>query len=156
MFRKWSTSFCVYNILIATHLQPEYTTNTHETRGEHSVRRRGPIHRARILTLPNIHIHFNKYVFSHYQICVSVPHFVGVFIYAGTINRLPTAANGLPKHCERIAKMPTTDCQNTNNTNTKTTYSSFCRMESSLTTDIHWCSQQFKRFRDISTFEIVQ
>ena len=37
-----------------------------------------------------------------------------------------------------------------------TTYSSFCRMESSLTTDIHWCSQQFKRFRDISTFEIVQ
>ena len=36
------------------------------------------------------------------------------------------------------------------------TYSSFCRMESSLTTDIHWCSQQFKRFRDISTFEIVQ
>ena len=39
---------------------------------------------------------------------------------------------------------------------TKSTYSSFCRMESSLTTDIHWCSQQFKRFRDISTFEIVQ
>ena len=38
-------AFCVYNILIATHLQPEYTTNTHETRGEHSVRRRGPIHR---------------------------------------------------------------------------------------------------------------
>ena len=36
------------------------------------------------------------------------------------------------------------------------TYSSFCRIESSLTTDIHWCSQQFKRFRDISTFEIVQ
>ncbi|WP_230959422.1 hypothetical protein, partial [Prevotella bivia] len=29
----------------------------------------------------------------------------------------------------------------------KLTYSSFCRMESSLTTDIHWCSQQFKRFR---------
>ena len=36
------------------------------------------------------------------------------------------------------------------------TYSSFCRMESSLTTDIHWCSQLFKRFRDISIFEIVQ
>ena len=85
MFRKWSTSFCVYNILITTHLQPEYTTNTHETRGEHSVRRRGPIHRARILTLPNIHIHFNKYAFSHYQICVSVPHFVGVYVSANTI-----------------------------------------------------------------------
>ena len=72
MFRKWSTSFCVYNILIATHLQPEYTTNTHETRGEHTVRRRG---------------RFIAPVSSHYQICISVPHFVGVSIYAGTINR---------------------------------------------------------------------
>ena len=85
MFRKWSTSFCVYNILITTHLQPEYTTNTHEIRGEQSVRRRGPIHRARILTLPNIHIHFNKYAFSHYQMCVSLPHFVGVYVSANTI-----------------------------------------------------------------------
>ena len=84
MFRKWSTSFCVYNILIATHLQPEYTTNTHEIRGEHTVRRRKPIHRARILTLPNMHIHFNKYAFSHYQICVSLPHFVVVYVSANT------------------------------------------------------------------------
>ena len=82
MFRKWSTSFCVYNILIATHLQPEYTTFTHEIRGEQSVRRRKPIHRARILTLPNIHFRFTKYAFSHYQICVSVPHFVVVYVYA--------------------------------------------------------------------------
>ena len=85
MFRKWDTSFCVYNILITTHLQPEYTTNTHETRGEHSVRRRKPIHRARILTLPNMHFRFTKYAFSHYQICVSLPHFVVVYVYANTI-----------------------------------------------------------------------
>ena len=85
MFRKWSTSFCVYNILIATHLQPEYTTFTHETRGEHSVRRRGPIHCARILALSNIHIRFIIHAFSHYQICVSVPHFVVVYVYANTI-----------------------------------------------------------------------
>ena len=85
MFRKWSTSFCVYNILITTHLQPEYTTNTHEIRGEQSVRRRGPIHRARILTLPNIHIHFNKYAFSFHQIRISPPHFVVVCVYANTI-----------------------------------------------------------------------
>ena len=85
MFRKWSTSFCVYNILIATHLQPEYTTNTHEIRGEHSIRRRKPIHRARILALSNIHIHFNKYAFSYYQIRVFVPHFAGVYVYANTI-----------------------------------------------------------------------
>ena len=85
MFRKWSTSFCVYNILIATHLQPEYTTNTHETRGEHTVRRRKPIHRARILTLPNMHIRFIVHAFSHYQICVFVPHFVVVYVSANTI-----------------------------------------------------------------------
>ena len=85
MFRKWSTSFCVYNILIATHLQPEYTTNTHETRGEHSARRRGPIHRARILTLSNIHIRFIIHAFSHYQMCVFVRHFVVVYISANTI-----------------------------------------------------------------------
>ena len=107
MFRKWSTSFCIYNILIATHLQPEYTTNTHETRGEHSVRRRKPIHRVRIFTLLNIHIHFNKYAFSHYQICIFVssytyvhiikyvysfhhtrmfvPHFAVVYVSANTI-----------------------------------------------------------------------
>ena len=90
MFRKWSTSFCVYNILIATHLQPEYTTNTHETRGEHSIRRRGPIHRARILTLSNIHFRFTKYAFSHYQICVSLPHFVVVYVSANTIKNVLT------------------------------------------------------------------
>ena len=85
MFRKWSTSFCVYNILIATHLQPEYTTNTHETRSEQSIRRRGPIHRA---------------VSQHYQIYISIstntcfriikyaflfPHFAVVYVSANTI-----------------------------------------------------------------------
>ena len=64
MFRKWNTSFCVYNILIATHLQPEYTTNTHETRGEQSVRRRGPIYRARIFALPKMRsLHHNVVVY---------------------------------------------------------------------------------------------
>ena len=110
MFRKWSTSFCVYNILIATHLQPEYTTNTHETRGEHSIRRRKPIHRARILTLPNMHIRFLVHVCPHYQIRIFIPphtyvrsSFCGFFIYAGTINRSPTAADGLPFRCKQPA-----------------------------------------------------
>ena len=39
----------------------------------------------------------------------------GKYIYAGTINRTPTAANGLPFRCERIAKMLLTDCQNVAN-----------------------------------------
>ena len=49
------------------------STFNHETRGEHSARRRGPIHRARIFTLLNMHIHFNKYAFSHYQIRIFIP-----------------------------------------------------------------------------------
>ena len=97
MFRKWSTSFCVYNILIATHLQPEYTTNTHETHSEHSVRRRS---------------RFIVPVSSYYQICVPLPHFVGVHVYAGTINRplrlltvCHNVANGLEFcGCLRICK----------------------------------------------------
>jgi len=70
VFRKWSTSFCVYNILIATHLQPEYTTNTHETRGEHTVRRRSrfivPVsshYQIYISISTNTHFHIIKYAF---------------------------------------------------------------------------------------------
>ena len=58
-----------------------------------------------------------KYVYSFHHTHISVRHFVGVFVYAGAINRplrLLTAcqniADGLPKHCERIAKMLLTDC----------------------------------------------
>ena len=58
----------------------------HKMPTKHSVRRRGPIHRTRILALPKTCISITKYVFPHYQICVSVPHFVGVYVYAGTIN----------------------------------------------------------------------
>ena len=61
------------------------STFNHETPHKQSVRRRGPIHCARIFTLSNIHIHFNKYAFSHYQMCVSVPHFAVVYISANTI-----------------------------------------------------------------------
>ena len=39
----------------------------HKMPTNHSARRRGPIHRARILVLSNTHIRFTKYVFSHYQ-----------------------------------------------------------------------------------------
>ena len=35
--------------------------------------------------------------------CVFVPHFVGVYGFAGTINRSPTAAKGLPKCCKQPA-----------------------------------------------------
>ena len=98
--------------------------NTHEMGCEHSVRRRGPIHRARILTLSNTHFRITKYVHSHHRTHISVCHFVGVSIYAGTINRplrLLTvchfAANGLPKHCWRIAIMQRTHHEKSTNTN---------------------------------------
>ena len=118
---------------------------TNEMGCEHPARRRGPIHRARILTLSNTHISITKYVHSHhrthistlsitcfhiikyvhsfYYTHISVCHFVGVFIYAGTINRplrLRTvchfAANGLPKHCWRIAIMQRTHHEKSTNT----------------------------------------
>ena len=84
--------------------------NTHEMPTKHSARRRGPIHRARILTLSNAHINFTEYVFPHYQICVSILHFVGVYIYAGTINRSPTAANGLPFRYKQITTTQRSYC----------------------------------------------
>ena len=34
-----------------------------------------------------MHIHIIKYVFSHYQIRISPPHFVCGYVYAGAINR---------------------------------------------------------------------
>ena len=57
-------------------------------------------------------IHIIAHTFPHNRTHISVRHFVGVFIYAGTINRTPTAADGLPKHCERIAISLLTDCDN--------------------------------------------
>ena len=88
------------------------STFTHETPTKHSARRRGPIHRARILILSNIHIHFIIHVFSHYQICVSIPHFVGVYVYAGTINR-PLQ---LLTDCDNVANIPRNAHENTRNT----------------------------------------
>ena len=59
-------------------------------------------HHTRILTSSNTHIHFTAHVFMFHRTCISVSHFVGVFIYVGTMNlplRLLTvcdnAANGL-------------------------------------------------------------
>ena len=85
-------------------------------RNEHSARRRGPIHRARILTLSNMYIHiiahayphyqirvftllntyihFTEYVHLHYRTHISATLFVGEYGYVGTINRTFAAANG--------------------------------------------------------------
>ena len=52
-------------------------------------------HHTRILTSSNTHIHFTAHVFMFHRTRIFVLHFVGVFIYAGTINRSPTAACGL-------------------------------------------------------------
>ena len=103
-----------------------------------------PFHRTRISTLSITCFYIIKYTYPFHQIRISVPHFVGTFIYAGTINRplrlrtdCDNAADGLPNvsqrianalrihicghdksapyGCERIAKMPTTNCQNAHN-----------------------------------------
>ena len=88
------------------------STFNHETPHEQSARRRKPIHCVRIFTLLNMHIRFLVHVCPHYQIRIFIPphtyvrsSFCGCFIYAGTINRTPTAADGLPFcGCIRICK----------------------------------------------------
>ena len=52
-----------------------------------------------------MYVHIIKYVYSFHHTRMFVPHFAGFFIYAGTINRTPTAADGLPFcGCLRICK----------------------------------------------------
>ena len=43
------------------------------------------------------------YPFFIFRLFVFVPHFVDVYVYAGTINRSPTAADGLPFRCKQPA-----------------------------------------------------
>ena len=57
------------------------STFNHETRGEHSAR-------CRSRFIVPVSLYYQIYIFvSHYQMCVFIPHFVGVYVYAGTINR---------------------------------------------------------------------
>ena len=74
-----------------------------------------PFHRIRILTLSNTHIHFTTHVFSHYWIYTFISSnthfrspFRGYIHICGHDKSAPTAANGLPKHCWRSAKMQRT------------------------------------------------
>ena len=62
-----------------------------------------PHYHTHISTSSNTCIHFIEYVYSHHRTRISVLHFVGVYVYAGTINRTPTAADDLQQRCEQIA-----------------------------------------------------
>ena len=62
-----------------------------------------PHYHTYISTSSNTCIHFIEYVYSHHRTRISLPHFVGIYVYAGTINRSPTAADGLQQRCEQIA-----------------------------------------------------
>ena len=86
---------CPQNIPQYTHVHPRNTT-------KHSARRRGrfiapvSLHKQKcIFPLPNTHFHITKYAFPFHHTHISVCHFVCVYVYAGTINRTPTAADGL-------------------------------------------------------------
>ena len=46
-----------------------------------------PHYHTHISTSSNTCIHFIEYVYSHHRTRISVLHFVGVYVYAGTINR---------------------------------------------------------------------
>ncbi|WP_314285827.1 hypothetical protein [Prevotella pallens] len=66
-------------------------------------------YQIRIFISSQTHFHIIKYTYSFHRKRISVPHFVGIYGYAGTINRSPTAANGL-----QITLL--TDCDNPTNT----------------------------------------
>ena len=46
-----------------------------------------PHYHTYISTSSNTCIHFIEYVYSHHRTRISLPHFVGIYVYAGTINR---------------------------------------------------------------------
>ena len=52
-----------------------------------------------VFLLSNLCISVTEFVYLFHHTHISVCHYVCVFVYAGTINRTPTAANGLPKCC---------------------------------------------------------
>ena len=106
MFRKWSTSFCVYNIPITTHLQPEYTTNSHETRSEQSIRRRRPIHCARILALSNMRFPSTiLWVHTYMQIPKNCAYtYTCNSLWHNNIHKMPTFALQKPYFC--VIKTP--------------------------------------------------
>ena len=62
-----------------------------------------PHYHTHISTSSNTCIHFIEYVYSHHRTRISPLHYMCVFLYAGTINRTPTAADGLQQRCEQIA-----------------------------------------------------
>ena len=74
------------------------------------------VKRTRISTLSNTCFHIIEYTFPHHRTHISATLFVGEYGYAGTINRSPTAANGLPFRCWRFAKMWRTPTKYTQNT----------------------------------------
>ena len=72
----------------------------------HIIKYAYPFQQIRIFTLLNMHIRFLVHVCPHYQIRIFIPphtyvrsSFCRFFIYAGAINRSPTAADSLPKCC---------------------------------------------------------
>ena len=56
---------------------------------------------------PNPYICIIAHAFPHYQIRIFVPHFVGVYVYVGAINRSPTAADSLPITLRTLCKHST-------------------------------------------------
>ena len=86
------------NIHVHPRKHPTYTPqniNEHpKTPNLHTARRRGrfivPVslhYQKRIFTSSNTCFHIIKYVYSFHHTHISVCHFVGVYVYAGAINR---------------------------------------------------------------------
>ena len=78
-----------------------------------------PHYHTHISTSSNTCIHFIEYVYSHHRTHISPLHFVGVYVYAGAINRTlqlrtdcDNAADGLQQRCKQIAIYTRTPTKN--------------------------------------------
>ena len=77
-------------------------------------------HKIRVSVSPHTHIHIINYVFLHHQIHISVsPHTHFRSPFRGCIH-ICGHDKSAPYSCWRFAVTLLTDCQNTNNTDTKT------------------------------------
>ena len=117
---------CVY-VYAGTINRPLRLRTACQLRGEHSANTQRPPTKCPQNIPPGVgadssrpYPNITKYTYPHYQIRISTlphthfpSHFVCVYVYTGTINRTPTAANGLPitwrtlrKHSTSTHEMP--------------------------------------------------
>ena len=119
-FVLWECNIQITNPL---HTFYECISNRLQTRCERFTNNVIPTHETPQNTPPGVgadsscpYPNITKNAYSHYQICISHPHYVCVYVYADTINRplqLLTAANYVANTLQNTQRTPTKCLTNT-------------------------------------------